>query len=275
MKLWLVIITLMLVILGCDSKNFDLGESSENGKTVSDIESGLVAYWELNRHLSGSVSDLMDSSRTSRIYGSMELDVESRLGLYFDGIDDYIEIDLLADDILSDLSTGSLSIWFKCRRFPIDYRILPVFHFGAANPCTNASDAGNQGFIVEVGHHPLHFNSQRLYYTAFDSTCFSPELCFDSGVDLLELTWYHFVVTFTPEGHKAYLNGKEMSTIRYNYGNSGMTNFFAQAPVKDILWLGKGFWNREANFFNGWIKQVSVFKKALNPEEVLDLYRQN
>lgn len=275
MKQWLILIPLILIILGCDSKIFELADSSENGGAIPDIESGLVAYWELNRHVSGSVIDKMDSTRTSRIFGSMQADIESRSGLYFDGIDDYIEIDLKADDILSDLSTGSLSLWFKCRQFPTDFRILPVFHFGAGDPCMGASDAANQGFIVEVGHHPLHFNSQRLYYTAFDSTCLSPILCFDSGIDLLELSWYHFVVVFTPDGHSAYLNGIKMSTIRYNYGSPEMTNFFAHTPVKDKLWLGKGFWNGQANYFNGWIKQISVFEKALNPEQVSDLYRQN
>ena len=102
--------------------------------------------------------------------------------LEFDGIDDYARIpgdNMLPPAVLSTLSVGSISLWFRVDDIPTVNGIRPIFYYGREQPC-EFFDAANEGVIIEVGHSPIHNQSKRLYFTMWMNGCTYPSFCYDS-----------------------------------------------------------------------------------------------
>jgi len=172
------------------------------------------------------------------------------------------------------LGDGAISVWFKCKRIPTDFGIAPIFYYGSSDPCLNMFDASNQGLIIELGHSPVHRGSRRLYFTIFANGCTYPSLCFDSGIPLEEDAWYHFVAVVGPSFNTGYLNGEEMLSRHYNFGDAHYSQFFADAQSHETMWIGKGYWDGRLMEFEGQIEDVRVYPKPLGPQDARTLFSQ-
>ena len=224
---------------------------------------GLITYLKLDEN-----SDvIMDSEGTieGKKHGTTLVDNN----ILFNGENDFIELN---NHNLKNIGQGSISVWFKVQDIPERNGIRPILYYGAKDPCTNMPDASNQGVIIEVGHDPMHYNSKNLYFTIFAEGCEYPTFCYDSNKGIKEDQWYHFVAIVGEDYNTGYLNGEEMVNRRYNFGDSNSSQFFEDAVRHEAMWIGKGYWNGKPDFFKGSIKNIRIYNRVLNEDEIKFLY---
>lgn len=241
-----------------------------------EFRDGLVGYWSFDQiQAGGIVKDFSGLKANGEISGSAHTKGIKGNALRFDGEDDVVTIVDVSGSVpahISSLSQGTISLWFKLDQIPEGKGIQPIFYFGSWSTCSNMFDAANQGIIIEVGHHPVHWDSKSLYFTIFSNGCSVPSFCFDSWEDMEPDRWYHFVAVVGEEYNTGYLDGKPMELLNYNFGNSTYSQFFENAKVKDVMWLGKGYWDAETYFLEGSIDELRIYNRPLTAREVKDLY---
>ncbi len=268
---------LLLISASCTkpgNDNDDLSLAYDSGRVV--LEGHLLAHWLYNE-LDTIAGDKSGNGFNGLIHGSPAHYEGFSPGFNFDGKDDYLSIP--GDQSpppaeISNLETGSISVWFKVDSIPLVDGIMPIFFFGSRDNCLNMFDASNQGLIIEVGHSPVHRRSKRLYFTLFMNGCSLPSLCYDTDFNLDEGSWYHFVAVVGENYNTGYLNGQELHRRHYNFGNPSTSEFFADAPAKEALYIGKGYWDQRTVFFKGQIDDIRIYDKDLNSDEVSYLFSQ-
>jgi hypothetical protein len=259
-------------IFGFNAKSKELSPERAMPKDMSD---GLLAHWTFDEGSGNVVGDFSSYDKSGTVYGASWTKGAVNGALNFDGIDDYVQIpDYFSPPPphLAALSEGSISVWFKCDRIPTDYGIMPIFYYGAYDPCLNMPDASNQGLIIEVGHSSIHPESERLYFTIFADGCTFPSFCFDSSEAVTEGEWHHFVAVVGENYNTGYLDGQELKNRNYNFGNSSYSQFFADVIKHETLWIGRGYWQGNTVFFDGAIDDIRVYNKPLSAQEVQELY---
>ncbi|MGQ0614286.1 MAG: LamG-like jellyroll fold domain-containing protein [Planctomycetaceae bacterium] len=198
--------------------------------------------------------------------------------LRFDGIDDSV---VVADTLglppaeLKDLAYGSIAL-----RFRYDSVVnggstadaMPLFHYGSGVASTTNWDF--DAVEIYVGHGNLDDPAQRqIYFTVLKSGV--PALCFDSFLETLEAgRWYHYAVTIGPFGHRAYLDGKELS-LRYNSGTDASSYaFFPTVRTPELLAFGTSMFGLTRTWWHldGAVDEVGIYAKVLSAEEVSALY---
>lgn len=237
-------------------------------------QDGLVAYWSFDELSGDTIYDHSPLANHGINYGAELIQGKKGNALWFDGVSDYARIPedgQAPPAVLADLDFGSISVWFKVEHIPTDYGIAPIFYYGAEDQC-DFFDAANQGLIIELGHTPVHYGSERLYFTIWKNGCTLPSFCYDSWHPIPENEWQHFVVVVGEDYNTGYLNGEEMIDRKYNFGNASYSQFFSNAVVHEKLWLGKGYWDRTTQYYKGAIDELRIYDKALSQSEVLALY---
>ena len=248
-----------------------------SGQDTTWLNQDLAGYWTFDEYLAGGIiQDLSGYESDGKASGTILAPGVKGHALRFDGLDDVVTITEDGSSVpghMLTLGEGSISVWFRLNGLPEGEGIQPIFYFGALEPCSNRADAANQGIIIEVGHHPVHLYSDRIYFTIFGNGCREPSFCFDSGEDLEAGRWYHFVTVVGEQYNNGYLDGEPMLSIQYNFGNSFDSQFFEDVRQKDVIWLGKGYWNAKACHLDGWIDELRIYRRPLTEKEVRQLYR--
>lgn len=235
-------------------------------------QKGLVAHWKFDQVNDYQLEDNSENANFGILRGGGKI-TNGIVGnaLLLDGINDFVEISEGVFNELSNLSTGSISLWFKVDHIPLDNGIAPIFYYGSAEKC-DFFDAANQGVIIEVGHSPVHHESRNLYFTMWKNGCTFPSFCFDSNVPIELGKWYHFVAVVGEDYNTGYLDGKEMINRWYNFGSNLSSQFFDDALAHEKLWIGKGHWDRTEQYFKGSIDDIRIFKTVLTDNEVISLF---
>jgi hypothetical protein len=239
-------------------------------------QDGLVGYWSFDQLDTDSFPDHSAQENHGLAYGaSLQKGVKGN-ALYFDGKDDYAEIqgkELTVPRAVKGLREGAISLWFRVDSIPRGFGIAPLFYYGGEGQC-DFFDAANQGLILEVGHSPVHKKSERLYFTIFANGCTYPSFCFNSNQSIMKERWYHLVVIVGEDYNTGYLDGEEMTGRRYNFGGPDDSQFFDNALRHERLWLGKGHWDRTTQYLKGAIDELKIFYRPLSSEMVQSLYRE-
>lgn len=239
-----------------------------------EAQDGLVAYWSFDEFQAGTFKDLSGEKNHGTAFGAESIEGVKGKALYFDGKGDYAMIgnELYTNPAnLNNLGSGSISLWFRVDHIPLENGIAPIFYYGGLQKC-DFFDAANEGLIIEVGHSPVHYGSESLYFTIWAKGCTLPSFCFDSNDPIETGKWNHIVIVVGEDYNTGYLNGEEMTNRRYNFGNSGHSQFFEDARKHEVLWLGKGHWDRTEQFFKGAIDEIRIYDRSLAEDEVEDLY---
>ncbi|MBS3774453.1 MAG: T9SS type A sorting domain-containing protein [Bacteroidales bacterium] len=237
-------------------------------------QEGLIAHWSFDETEGDTIYDKTGNGNHGTVYGAERIDGVSGNALSFDGEDDYARIPGDGEappSVLSELGEGSISLWFKVNHIPTNYGIAPIFYYGAEEKC-DFFDAANKGLIIELGHSPIHYGSERLYFTIWKNGCTYPSFCYDSNHAIPEGEWHHLVVVVRGDYNTGYLNGEEMVNRRYNFGDASYSQFFADAIAHEKLWLGKGHWDRTTQHYDGAIDELRIYSNPLSEAEVKNLY---
>jgi hypothetical protein len=233
-----------------------------------DFPDSLVAHWAFNEMAGATVRD----SSTNHFDAIMTGGAWTNGVVLYDGAVDFATAGQglfvggdgspIPDQIAS-LNYGSIAIRFK---FPNtgSSTVIVLLYDGA--PSQNAPDASN--LILEIGHANDPTN-RKLYFTIINKG-----FCFDTGVNLLPDTWYHYVCVVGPNGNTGYLNGQELVGRHYNLGSDATyTNFFSSVAPRDGLSIGCGRYVDQFLYGPATISDVQIYNRPLTPTEVFQLYR--
>jgi hypothetical protein len=236
----------------------------------------LVGYWSFDHTNNGTFYDETGKGNHGTRYGTSIVRGIRGNALSFNGNGDYAAITSDGQNPpseLAELDSGSISLWFKAEEIPTDYGIAPLFYYGMEGKC-DFFDAANKGMIIELGHSPIFPGSESLFFTIWKNGCTYPSFCYDSNHPVSAGEWHHFVAVVGSDYNTGFLNGKEMTRRKYNFGNDSYSQFFSDALAHEKLWLGKGHWDRTTQYFNGAIDELRIYDKPLSSSEVKKLYEQ-
>lgn len=230
---------------------------------VSKRDKDIVAWWDFEKTPSGLVRNCVPGGQHGVNHGAKW----TGGALEFDGEDDCVSIGQYRK--LASLATGSISVWFKIYSVRIGECVQPVFYFGDPD-----GGADNSSLIIELGHFWPDRKTTALYFTIFGVPGQKPTFCFDSNVDLELDTWYHFVAVVGEGFNTGYLNGVEMTDRNYNFGGPNDTVFFDDVVHLGTCTIGKGWFANFDNpcYFDGKIGDVRIYRRALNGDEVAEIY---
>jgi len=210
----------------------------------NDLMTGIVGLWHLNETAAtgGAGNDIQDDSggaHSGEAFGTVEFGVNGKLGRAagFDGASGYIDY----GNTLDPTPNMTISAWVNPQ--------VP----GALMEIISKEDANGYGYMMRVDSNQAYvgfFNGS--YPTVNSSTSVTPG------------QWVHLVgIRNSVSGTVSiYLNGVYESQVAAG-----------AAPVASTSNLLIGNSPVAAHFFNGAIDEVAVWSRALDPKEVLQLYR--
>ncbi len=171
---------------------------------------------------------------------------------YFDGLDDYIELN---DDF--DYPNRSVCLWFRAIKVPVwipGYKDLSLD-------------------ILYTSDHPdLKYGLTKLWISKMDDV----DMVFfhnggatnidDFAYEIIPNQWNFVVITVTPDMIHYYLNGLPVGKRVF----PGNIHSYEVTPLKNAaLGIGRKLNHR---FYNGAIDDVYIYNRAINACEVLYLY---
>lgn len=266
---YIVAIASLVLLVSCEKDYAEL--DNDNTESTMYPTDGLIANWTFDNDMNDNVIDNGDYAFSGNSYSVNYEDGVIGKSALFDGTESKIIIqneNSLPPEAIANLEVGTISCWFKFVNN--EGQVLPILYFGQATLTTSHY----RGMIVEIGHDRGDINNRRLYFTTIYSN--ANNFCFDSGENLIENTWYHFVAVISKSGNTGYLNGVEITNRRYNLGSDeSYTTFFNDVPDKEMLSIGYGRYSQEEPYysFNGNIDNVMIYNRALTDEEVVELYK--
>jgi hypothetical protein len=230
---------------------------------------GLVAHWSFDER-GGDLACDSASGLDGVIEGATRAWEEPGPALVFDGVDDRVMLPPEALEVVGALDMGTIALWFRFGHHEPE-EIQPLLHYGIDDP----ADVDSM-LIVEVGHNTIHGTVEnRKVYITWVTDGVLP-LCFDSGFDLDEGRWYHFVAVVGPDGNTGYLDGVELVDRHYNFGGPDDVLFFSDIPAGEQLSLGygKSVDSKSFDFMytDGALADVRIYDRPLTADEVEALY---
>jgi hypothetical protein len=232
-----------------------------------EIDSSLIAHWKFD-------DTAMDSANNHHgtIMGGAEIK-PGKIGnaLYFDGVDDYVDIPSFED--IGSLTQGTIAFWFNYESLLDKQTVMPIFYMGIKD----GSNSDNM-YIIEIGHSAndggtdLPNPNDKKIYSTWIKNHREPFVCFDSTNNVEENKWHHYAVVIGPDGNTGYLNGKEMTNRDYNFANANAKYFLSSIPVKEIFTLGYGrsSFMISPNFvyYKGLLDDVRIYDRPLTASEI-------
>lgn len=210
---------------------------------------GCVIYLPLEEKSFNLTFDHSGKNNHGTVYGANTVPGTIRNGLYFDGIDDYV--DLPETDNLLTNGSVTISAWiktnFKQGAYGTEGRIVNLHRLGVGSTSLAAIFAEENKICF------LYYNGSQhkfLYHTL------SSNLYYDGEKHL---------ITATHDGNIArlYYDGLEVASQSDTFGEAGNT----KARV--------GSFNGSVRFFKGTIYNVKLYDIGLNPDIILSMYNQD
>lgn len=211
---------------------------------------GLILYYPLN-------IDIKDYSRNNLkgfLYGNASFSGDSIHGkaLYFDGVDDYI--DVLNDKILNPTNQISLCAWIK----PIDFRgignntIIDKAYFSHEYPFY-------QYHLGITGNLYPNYTGNFVFDLALDNNRYyilSDPFAYRSN------EWVHIVGTFDGTQMKMFINGNLFKSIKVS---GKMKDFGSNLKIAKF--------NNIDSYTPGTLCNIRIYERALSEKEILILYK--
>lgn len=212
-----------------------------------------VGNWKFD----GNANDSSSYGNNAIVYGPVYTSGVSGQALYFDGIDDYVQINSAAQLTFSKTSNFSISLWFK-QENPGVYDAL----IGSSNV---ANFTYNYIYIYSFSNGPMVL----LNIEAADNT----GNCMIHNYGSVDSNWHHVVVTHSSNTILLYFDG----VLRQGYPNNNANSNLSDSYNVSAPWgLGKliGQYPAQDRFFKGCIDEVRYFRYTYDDAILEDeLYR--
>lgn len=227
---------------------------------VNDVElitnNGLVAYYPFN----GNSNDGSINSNDGTISGASLTDDRNgctNSAYSFDGIDDFIDVDLLVDDVINNTS-GTISFWMK--------------------PANSSIGSSQRIFSLGDGSSNTHFSI--LIYEDSDSQVkvrneikANSDYVFALDANYDETMWSHIVTVQDGNSAKIYINNKLVSqSYAWDTDIGGWIDDLNNINNARIGNLDQNFVVQ--SFFEGSIDELRIYNRALTSLEIENLYQE-
>jgi len=209
----------------------DLSDESQIYSFIN-FNNSLVGFWKMNE-TSGGIIDYSGEGNDGVNYGAISAEGKFGNALYFDGVNDYVDIS--RDDFDFPLAPYTVSLWVKENEIPsTNQKIIGTYY--------------NKEFLItgEVG------GDLKFWAGGYNAQVFSNKSANQ---------WHHLAMTIDSDGDRnVYVDNKVTpkgirplpvkSDIRFQIGSAGGYN----------------------DYFNGSIDEVLIFNRVLTEDEVSALY---
>ncbi len=238
-----------------DVRVFELYPSTES----TDLDEGLVAYYSFD---DGTAKDLSGNHHDGIIHGDPKV-IEGIVGkaLYFDGEDDYIEL----NDFPEDFSKGiTIAAWVRFDEPRWWSRIIDLGNGAAWDNILFAEARNTSNICFEV------YND----YGALDDWALQKVMV----KDVIKFgTWMHVVAVGQPEGNlfkvSIYINGEKKATVNW-YGDSNDKTNIPRIVTRTRNYIAKSNWGHD-ELFKGALDEIRIYNRPLTEEEIIYLFQLN
>ena len=198
------------------------------------FDDGLIGLWRFNDKAGDTAQDSSGYGNTATLVNGPVWSEQSDLN--FDGIDDAVEIPTANWNV----NSGTIALWAYAKDLS-GIRYL----FGH----TTGSGNNKIGLYTDEGNLNLGLGDSDLI---------------SGNTENLDLqTWYHFTLTWDGTNYVLYVNGSEEAWGTF----SGLTDLNTFADIGNT---GQISYRNDA--FDGYIDDARVYKRALSPDEVVNVY---
>lgn len=211
-----------------------------------DLNSGLVAYYPFD----GNASDMSGNGNDGTVFGatlSTDRHGQNEKAYYYDGINDWIEVNDHESFNFESHDPFSISVWVKASQLKSRFSPRSVIE----------KWSGPQGYPFVIRAYE-YGGSKTLAFARYDGNQNPHALVEDDSL----LNAYGQVIAVSNGNEmKIYFNGSLKDSITFELGDTQNSS---------NLFFGKRGSNDE--FFNGYIDDVRLYNRALNSDETKALY---
>lgn len=213
-----------------------------------DLTKGLTGCYPF----SGNANDLSPSQNHGQVTGAIL--TEDRFGkpnsaYYFDGVDDFIEI----DSKILQLNTFSYSMWVSPASLPRNSEAFFLFSLG--------SDFGDQHILL--GNQYISGRHNSFAHGSYQGVSQNVRCSDDLAIETNK--WYHLTLCKDPTTYYLYVNGRLVCINPVN----GQSAFYGTTTIRAMI----GARNNYGQESNAKIDDVHLYNRALNEQEVLELFK--
>ncbi|MBU0980310.1 MAG: hypothetical protein KJ709_05865 [Nanoarchaeota archaeon] len=220
---------------------------THNTSAFFDWNRSLVGYWSMDQHNSSGVHDNSSYGNAGRFSGGLSTSNITTgkygKGLTFDGVDDWVEIDTINDDV--NVNAGTIEGWGRMANYASGvYETFVALY----------ADNSNRIFIEKYTDDEMEF-----YHIAGGTAD-------HINIDVSSYSgWHHWVMTWDTSADelKAYIDGVQVGTTQTGLGT------FSGTPVDSAIGVQaedeQPAWDE---FWNGAIDEVRIYSRALSQEEI-------
>ncbi|MBK7103829.1 MAG: LamG domain-containing protein [Ignavibacteriae bacterium] len=245
-SIFIFIIISILLSGGCEEEIYNSIVEPKNYLEYGNVvKSGLIAYYPFN-------ADALDYSE-NKMHGIVK-GVSSSIGrfgqpdgsLKFDGNDDFVEIPGFK---YTSKNSGTLCFWLR--------KILEIKEYDESSIISNTDTTG-KGYVISIhGFNSFWFEIKDQY--------------FQSGgiwrTNQIPREEYIFLaITFSDGTITKYSDGYPVEEIIYTPDD------YIKFNNNQSLYIGKSLFSSRYKYFEGEIDDLLIYDRALNEEEVLQLY---
>jgi hypothetical protein len=268
-----IFLFVMLLTSGCIGGSNIQGETAPTTQIPTELSPTPIAHWSFDEEGGNIVKDSIDGL-DGIVHGAKFVEGKKSNALYFDGVDDYVQLSQKSFDRVSSLNQGTIAFWFKFESILYKQNIMPIFYLGM----DDERDEDNI-LIIEVGHfkqgelRSSDPENKRLYSTFIKDNS-HPFLCLDSGRSLGEGEWTHYALVSGPNGTNVYINGEGIPA-NYNFGKLGDKYFLSDIPNTEVIMIGRGksssMTTPQFVHYKGYIDDLRIYAKPLTRDEIQKL----
>ena len=196
---------------------------------------------------------MVDLSTDKKNFSLREINLsgESQKVFKFNGISNYIEL----ENILEESRYGTIDTWVRFDDYAFNEEPLKIFFEIASNSPSKMKD-GDWGLALF-----LH-NSTGISFAIYNSKL--GQSFANSGFYPLLGRWYNIKATWGSGGMKLYIDGK----LRVKTDFKGSFDDY-----QDKILIGAGTYPK--SFFNGAVREITVYDKVFSESEVLNSYNEH
>ncbi len=232
------------------------GSTSEFSNAVTAV-GDIAARWPLDETSGLTASDIVagnDGTYTNGVtLNQSAACANTGNAVYFDGVDDYVEIPHSADYLLDE---GTVTLWVNIDTFGAEQGLF-------SKDSTGLDTGGHLTLTVEpTGEIRARLQSTTTSYFAFSAP-------------LSTATWYHVAFSWGPDGMALYIDGGAPVTDPYTGGtgttSGGAGNFEPIALGASTIQSGDLVATPLESYFAGYLDDVRIYDGALSQAEIIAL----